>query len=258
MWPALNLGPLAIPTAAFVYILGIWAALSTVERAAVRVKQSPVAVYAVAVTALVAGVVGARLVFVALNWRAYASQPLGIIWPLTSGYQFEAGLLIGIAGAVFAARARRLPLAPTLDALAPGLLLALTTVSLADFLAGPGYGVAADLPWSISYFGVLRHPVQLYEIVVALLALLAWWRTAGRVHRPGQPFLVASALYSAGLLLVDAYRANTPLTEGGYHIVQIVALVTLVGSLFFLSRLAEANGEREGEEAEIVVVKGDS
>ena len=150
MLPTVNLGPLVIPTAGLVYILGIWTALSAVERAAARLGQPVAATYNLAVTGLAAGFVGARLTFVALHWQAYAQQPLGIIWPLTSGFSPEAGLLIGVAAAFFYGRAQRLPLAATLDALAPGLLVALLAVSLADFLAGPGYGIADDLPWSIN------------------------------------------------------------------------------------------------------------
>ena len=67
--------------------------------------------------------------------------------------------------------ARQLPPAGTLDALAPGLVVGLMVVSLADFLAGPGYGSETTLFWAIDLFGVRRHPVQLYESLTMLLFL---------------------------------------------------------------------------------------
>ena len=244
MLPILDLGVAALPTAGLVYILGVWLALSAVEKGAALLRQHVAATYTLAVVALGVGFVGARLAFVGTHWSVYRQQPLTIIWPLTAGFDLLAGLLLGAAAAVFYARVRSLPLWRTLDALAPGLLVALIAISLADFLAGPGYGEPAALPWSISLFGVSRHPVQLYEIAFALLALGAWWFTLpgalGRALRarvpraPGVPFLAAGAVYSAGRLFVDAFRDNAWLTPGGYHVVQIISLAVLVLCLFFL------------------------
>jgi len=235
MYPTLEIGPLVIPTAGLVYILGLWLALSTVERAAQRLGLHVPATYTLAVSGVAAGFVGARFVFVALHWQAYSDNLLGIVWPLTSGFHLGAGLLIGAAAAFFYGRLRQLPPGSTLDAVAPGFLVALIAVSLADFLAGPGYGEQANLPWSISLFGIPRHPVQLYEIAAAAAALLTW-RWALRSERlPGRAFLISVAVYSGGRLLSDAYRANALLTGGGYHIVQIVSLAALLVSLFFLA-----------------------
>lgn len=244
MLPALDLGPVSLPTAGLVYILGAWLALSAVERATARLGGDVAHTYQLAVAALASGVVAARLIFVAQRWDAYRQNLLGIVWPLTSGYNVPAGLLVGIAVAVFLARARRLPGWRTLDALAPGLLAALLAHSLADFLAGPGFGVQTDLFWGIDLFGVRRHPVQLYEIATALLALLAWQRAARAGVEPGQPFLLATAVYSAGRLFGDAFRANAPLTASGLHVVQLITFALLLTSLWLLPRRQpEAGGE---------------
>ena len=245
MLPVLDLGFAAVPTAGLIYILGAWLALSAVEKGAALLKQHVAATYTLAVLGLAAAFVGARAAFVASHWEAYRQQPLAIVWPLTAGFDIWAGLLLGALAAFFYGRARGLPPWRTLDALAPGLLVGLSTLSLADFLAGPGYGEAADLPWSISLFGVSRHPVQLYEIAFALLAL-GVWRLAlirGRdlPSRAGVPFLTAGAVYSAGRLFVDAFRDNAWLTQGGYHVVQIISLVMLLACLFFLLMRLESN-----------------
>jgi phosphatidylglycerol---prolipoprotein diacylglyceryl transferase len=250
MLPTLDLGPISLPTAGLVYILGVWLALSVVERAAARLDGNVPAIYTLAAGSLAAAVIAARLVFVAQRWEAYRQNLLGIVWPLTSGYNLVAGLLVGVAAAVFYARARRLAAWPTLDALAPGLLLVLLAVSLADFLAGPGFGVRSDVFWSINLFGVRRHPVQLYEIAAGLLALLAWQRRARAGAPAGQPFLVAGAVYGAGRLLADAYRANALLTANGFHVVQLISFGLLLATLWLLSRRAPAGRSGVAEAAE--------
>ena len=186
MLPFLNLGPLALPTAPLVYLFGVWLALWAVDRAARRLGLDAERHYALATTAVLAGFIGARLAFVLLHWSSYNDNLLGIVWPLTSGYSAVGGALIGAAAAVFYGRWRRLSLWPALDALAPGLLLFLIAVSLADFLGGAGYGSLTNMPWGVTVFGVRRHAVQLYEALVGVVALGAWWvATSDRVDLRG-------------------------------------------------------------------------
>jgi phosphatidylglycerol:prolipoprotein diacylglycerol transferase len=146
------------------------------------------------------------------------------------------GLFFGAAGAFFYGRYKQLPLWPTLDALTPGLIAAFLTVSLADFLAGPGYGTLTSVPWGIYVFGIRRHPVQIYEMILGAAALGVWQQVVKRRPPAGQAFLVTMALYSAGRLFLDAYRDNAWLTADGYHVVQIISLMVMLGCLILLMR----------------------
>ena len=260
MLPFLNLGPLALPTGPLVYLLGIWLALYAVDRAARRVRSGalqrgeerakaldyePETYYALATTAAVAGFIGARLTFVLLHWSSYDDNLLGVVWPLTTGYNAFGGALIGAAAAFFYGRWRRLSLWLTLDVLAPGLLVFLIAVSLADFLGGASYGSLTSMPWGVTTFGVRRHAVQLYEALAGVAALGAWWAaTALGLRRPlrsGRPFLWATVVYAGGRLLVDAYRENATLVSG-FHVTQIVALGVL---LLALAALAWASARQQ-------------
>jgi prolipoprotein diacylglyceryltransferase len=181
-----------------------------------------------------------------LHWPAYQENLIGIVWPLTSGFDKWGGILFALATAFFYGRAKRLPIAATLDALAPGLLTGFIVVSLADFAAGPGYGTETNVFWALDLFGIDRHAVQIYEIVVAMIALLVWWQGLKRRQYDGQLFLLAMATYSAGRLFVDAYRANSPLTAGGFHFVQIISLAVLLICVIILARLV-TGGEPGGD-----------
>lgn len=236
MLPTISIGPLVLPTAGLVYILGAWVALSVVERSAKALKLNAEAVYGLSAIALAAGFIGARLLFVALHWPAYRENLAGIVWPLTSGFDVWGGLFCAIVAAFLYGRAKQLPVAATLDALAPGLFVALIAVSLADFLAGPGYGTETPVPWGLDVFGIRRHPVQLYEVALALVALLVWRWSLSRRSFDGQLFLISVAVYCAGRLIFDTYRANAWLTASGYHVLQIVSLAILLVCIFFLGR----------------------
>lgn len=243
MFPTINLGPLVLPTGPLIYILGAWLALAAVERAARRLGQHPETMYALAMTGLLAWIIAARLIFVATYWSAYTNNWLGIFWPLNTGFNAWGGLPVGVAAAFFYGRWRRLHLGAALDSLAPGLLIALMAVSLADFLAGPGFGTLTNLPWGINQFGLRRHPVQLYEIIVALLALAAWYGSvrSGEQWKAfrGRHFALATAIYGGGRLFVDVFRANPWLTPNGFHVVQVICLAAVLISLLFLAHYRE-------------------
>jgi phosphatidylglycerol:prolipoprotein diacylglycerol transferase len=237
MFPTLSIGSLVFPTTGLVIILGAWLGLSLVERTADRIGQNRDLIYGVAATAVFIGFIGARLTFVLQFWSAFTDNLLNIFWPLNSGYNLWGGLILGLISAFFYARAKRLIPSPTIDALVPGIVFGLMIVSLADFVGGPGYGSLTAVPWGITQFGVRRHPVQLYEMVVGGLALLTWWRvTQGSVYVVGRPFLLTTAVYSAGRLFVDAFRDMAWVIGDGYHVLQIVSLLILVAALFQLSR----------------------
>lgn len=240
MFPTLHIGGLVFPTAGLIIILGIWLSLTLVERSADRLSQNRELIYGVAAAAAFSGFVGARITFVIQYWSAFSSNFLSIIWPLNTGYNVWGGVIIGIVGAFFYARAKQLRPLPTLDALIPGLVFGLMVVSLADFLGGPGFGSLTAVPWGISQYGVRRHPVQLYELLIGVLALFTWWRVTQQAKvEVGRPFLFTIAVYSAGRLLVDAFRDNAPVIGDGYHLVQISSLFILLTALFFISRSME-------------------
>jgi phosphatidylglycerol:prolipoprotein diacylglycerol transferase len=243
MYPAINIGSLVFPTAGLIYLIGAWISLSLVERAAKVLGQDPEPVYGIAAIFLFAGLIGARLAFVLIYWTAFRENLLGIIWPLNSGYNLWGGLIIGAAAGLFYGRAKRLSPANTLDSLAPGLILGLMFVSLADFLAGPGFGTLTRVPWAITQYSMRRHPVQIYEILAGLAALLAWFRLRRYRFYAGQLFFLTTSIYSGGRLFVDAFRENAWLTSSGLHVVQILSLLVMLGSLYLLGRWSEQTSQ---------------
>jgi len=235
MIPAINIGPLVLPTAAFVYIIGAWVCLSLAERTAKWLELDPEAMSGLVAAGLIFGVIGARLTFVALYWSAYQDNLLGIIWPINSGFSPLGGLFFGAAAMFFYGRHKQMALAPTLDGLAPIFVTGFIIISLADFLGGPGFGTNSDMPWGISQFEVRRHPVQLYEISVSLLALAIWWIMRKRREFDGQLFLMTTATACFGRLFLDTFRANAWISSGGWHFVQIICLVITVACLLLLA-----------------------
>lgn len=244
MFPTISVGPLVFPTAGLLILLGAYASLNVVERSARLLGQDAARLSNLALTALAAGFIGARLAFVVQYWPAFQRDPLGIVWPLNSGFNVWGGLIAAAAAALFYGRFHQLRPLPALDALIPGLLTGLLFISLADFLGGPGFGKLTSLPWGITQFGVRRHPVQLYELFTGGLALLAWWRLRRDRLPDGQRLYLATALYSGGRLFVDAFRENAWLADSGIHLLQVVSLVVMLAAMWLLGQTMSRSADR--------------
>jgi prolipoprotein diacylglyceryltransferase len=97
MYPTVTIGPLVLPSAGLVYIIGAWVALSVVERSAKKLGLEADTTYTMAAITIAAGFIGARLLFVIFHWPAYQNNLFGIIWPLTSGFNLWGGLFFALS-----------------------------------------------------------------------------------------------------------------------------------------------------------------
>lgn len=177
----------------------------------------------------IATLVGGRLAYVVQFWSAYQQDPLAIVSLRSGALAWTPGLLIGLLAGWLYVRRLRLPLLPVLDALAPGVLLGLAILSLADFFVGDAYGTPSTLPWAMGLWGARRHPVQLYQMTAQLLAL---WAVLRRLATwPGQRAWLALFLYALSRLLFDAFRGDSALLAGGFRAEQIIALAVALAAL---------------------------
>lgn len=230
MLPVLQIGPAAVPTYPLLLLVAFWAGMGLAARRARQLGLESDHVYNAGLYGLLAGVLGARLWFVLSHWENYVGD-LGQAFSLSrNALSPSEGLMIaGLVVLIYLQR-QRLPLGPFLDALAPGLALALIIGPIGAFLGGEGLGAPSTVPWAIELAGVTRHPVQLYEALAGLVILVVlFW---GRRWRPWPSFQfwLVVGLYSLARLLLEIFRER-PYLAGGYLVVQIVALATLVVTL---------------------------
>ena len=82
MLPTLTVGPFAIPVAPMTILISLWVGLTLAERNAPRYGVNANHLYNLVFIALVAGVVGARLVYVVRYPGIFASSPIGSARPM--------------------------------------------------------------------------------------------------------------------------------------------------------------------------------
>jgi phosphatidylglycerol:prolipoprotein diacylglycerol transferase len=205
-----------------------------------------------AVWVLIAGLVGAKLLLVAVDWRYFGRNPRELFSIFQSGGVFYGGLMGGILVAWWYARRYQLPGWATADVLAPGVVLGQAIGRLGCFSAGCCWGRATRVPWAVTFTDVYSaravgtpmdtplHPSQLYESLAAFLIFffLLWLAPRKRFH--GQVALVYVALYSAvrfGLEFLRGDPDRGAWLRGMVSTSQIFAIVLLIGIAVVFPRL---------------------
>ncbi len=237
MLPILQLGPLALPVPPLVLLIGVWVGLSLSEKYAPRFGVDSSSLYNLVWVGLLAGIVGARLAYVARFPEAFTSNPLGALTPRPVMLDGQAGLLFGILAALIYGQRKHVPFWPALDAFTPALMVFAIALGLSQLASGSAFGAPTNLPWGIYLWGEVRHPTQIYAILTAAAtAALIWPRKAAGSRPPGALFLAFLALTAVGWMLTAAFRGDALLVLGGVRVSQVAAWLALAFSLWQLGK----------------------
>ena len=195
------LGPIPVRAYALCILTGVFVAVWWSDRRYRARGGRPELVLDVAIVAVPAGIVGARLYHVVTSPDDYFG-PNGDLARIPQTWQGGLGIWGGIAGGVLAGvlllRHRGLRVAPLADAVAPTLLVAQAIGRLGNWFNQELYGAPTTLPWGLRIDdahlpagstyppGTLFHPTFLYESLWNLAgAVLLLWIGRRMVARSG-------------------------------------------------------------------------
>ncbi len=227
---------------AVAFLAGLWVAAWQARKAGV----DPTRITDMAVYVLIAGLVGAKLLLVLVEWQFYFRNPRELWAVVQSGGVFYGGLLGALPVAWWYARKHGLPGWKTADVLAPGVILGQAIGRLGCFAAGCCHGRPADVPWAVTFRDAYAaravgtpldtplHPTQLYESLAALVIFLILLAMAGRKKFDGQITLAYLGLYSAVRFGIEYFRgdaARGTLFGGWVSTSQFIALVLVLAVL---------------------------
>ncbi|MDR1834468.1 MAG: prolipoprotein diacylglyceryl transferase [Fusobacteriaceae bacterium] len=124
----------------------------TVARRHARQEGIPVAdVENFAFTAMISGVIGARLYYVLFNLPFYVAHPLEIPAVWHGGLAIHGGIICGFLGALLYARRKKIPFLRFADLLAGPFLLGQAIGRIGNFMNGEVHGVPVITPWSVIF-----------------------------------------------------------------------------------------------------------
>lgn len=185
-----------------------------------------------------AAILGARLLFVLLNWSYFSLYPTQILTLEGGGLSFQGGLIASGGVVLYIAQRRCLDTWKVGDTLAPGLALALPIMRVGCLMNGCDSGIITTVPWGITINGAVRHPIQLYEagLNLFLLPLLSHMASKYRQSLIPSGSLLLTYLFLSSLIRfgVDFYRPLEEKLPIGFTIPQLISLGIMMIALIYL------------------------
>jgi phosphatidylglycerol---prolipoprotein diacylglyceryl transferase len=244
-----------------IVMIGVIAASLVIERELNRRGERGDRIWDVLVWVLPAGIVGARLWYVANATiggnHYYIENPIQIINIPQGGLHIFGGFLFGAAVLLTYLRQNKRDAWLYLDAAAPALLIGQAIGRIANFINQELYGPPTTLPWGIPISGEHRlamypvdlfpvattrfHPTFAYEIIWNLCAagLLLWISRRYKDQvKPGTIFAGWLVLAGLGRFWIEFFRPDQPKIAalGLSYSALIAALMAVTGVIMLLAR----------------------
>lgn len=237
MYPILlDLPGFILYTQTVFFIIAFIAGLLISGREAARFGITRLDVSHLALWSFLGAIVGARLLFMMLNYNVavFTLREFCTLGALDGGFSFHGGLLAGgLVGVVIAWR-EKLPVWRFADIFAPGLAAATFFMRLGCLCNGCDYGVAATVAWAIPLHGTLRHPIQLYEGFGNLLLLPLLIRLNRKPLRSGQTFLIYLMASAIIRVVSDFYREESVRMWNYFTMPQLLAMIIAVSAFVIM------------------------
>jgi phosphatidylglycerol:prolipoprotein diacylglycerol transferase len=237
--PELHIGPLTLQTFGICFGLAFVVCGAVLARRLREIGKPRDWAYEIVFSALIGGLVGARVDYLAQNWDKVSHDLLGNLFS-GSGLVWLGGLVGGAAGVVIWAWRRGFLGFALLDLCAAPLAIGYAIGRIGCQLSGDGdYGTKSDLPWAMAYpKGTVPttthvHPTPVYETLAMAAVALVLWNLRDR-FRTGVLFALYLVLAGIERLLVEFIRRNDELALGLTLPQVISVLMILAGGVWLL------------------------
>ena len=251
----LKLGPLTVTGYGLMMMLAFLVAGWAIQRELGRRNLNPEYAADVVVFAVIGGIAGAKLWYVALTGDPGALFSRG-------GLVWYGGFIGGVVAVMLNGWRKRVPLRLTMDLVAPALAVGYALGRVGCFVVEDDYGMPTSLPWGMRFpqglppttagnLGQLYHvvippntppwevlavhPTQLYEVAAMLFAFWILWRLRTHQHATGWLFGVYLVLAGVERFLVEFLRAKDDRFLGSFTIAQLASVVLAVAGVILMT-----------------------
>ena len=254
MYPTIfQYGDLAIRSYGLMVATGLLAGIWVASREAARVGENKDIIVDMAFYMVIAAIIGARLLYVLLEWDYFSVHPIEALKIWKGGLVFYGGLIGAIVAGTVYIKKKSMPFWKTADIFAIGIPLGHAFGRVGCFAAGCCYGLATKLPWAVKFthpeslapLHVYLHPTQLYSSLsnLSIFGLLFLMRKRKKFE--GQLALTYLITYSIARGILETFRGDDrgALILGYLSPAQIIGIVIVVAAAAGMVFL----GKREGQ-----------
>ncbi|MBD3246550.1 MAG: prolipoprotein diacylglyceryl transferase [Candidatus Omnitrophica bacterium] len=237
-----TLGGFTVYTYGVLVAIGVLAGYWTAERQARRECIRTEAFTSIAFWTILGGFFGAKLLYVALEWEYFLSNPWFF---LRSGFVFYGGILAGSATCWLMTRIHHVPFLRLADSAALGIPLGHAFGRIGCFFYGCCYGIPTDSVFGVQFppdspAGLSRHPViptQLISSMFLLFLFFVLFRVRKQKKFHGQLMLGYLLGYSLFRFLIEFVRGDPRGYLGPFSTSQIIACAIFAVAAYLWPKL---------------------
>ena len=263
--PFNSIGPLTIY--GLLIALGVFAAVSLGQKRWVARGGHEDDVSSIAIWAVPAGIVGARLYHVITDFQRFVDEPWWRVFALREGgLGIPGGIAFGLLAGIFVAKRRGLNIGAVVDAVIPGLPLAQAIGRVGNWFNQELYGRPTDLPWALEIDADHRgsipeefqsveafptfHPTFLYEGLwnIGLVGFMLFVDRKGWLPR-GRLVSIYFIGYGIGRAWVEALRIDAANEIFGLRINLWMSLGLVIAGLIILAWPKKATAVQDAVDA---------
>ncbi|MCC8152273.1 MAG: prolipoprotein diacylglyceryl transferase [Lachnospiraceae bacterium] len=250
-----SIGNFTIHTYGLMITIGIILAVVIATKRAERLELNGEEVINLAIICVVFGFLGAKILFVLENFRAFLEHPLSVLG--SSGFVVYGGIVIGIVCVYIYCRAiKKISFFRYTDLLFPSVAFAQGFGRIGCFFAGCCYGKETDVWWGVVFpencfapAGVALIPTQLISAAGDFLICIILLFFTKKVEKVGDVSALYLLLYGIGRFSVEFLRQNEQGGIGMFTTAQIFSLVFMaVSVLLFIRNRKSRNSENYRQE----------
>jgi len=211
-----RVGGMTIYSYGVMAVVAMVAAGLVVQRLSRRLGLQPGVAVELTVAAVIGGLAGARVYWLAEHWHEVRGDLLHAVEG-GAGFTWYGGLLGGVAAVIVLARLRRLPLGLIANVMAPAVAVGYAVARVGCLLAGDGtYGRSSDLPWAMAFprgmmpTTVPVQPTAFYETLAMLVVFVVLYRMALRPQAGWYVFAWFLVLSGVERFAIEFLRVNPP------------------------------------------------
>lgn len=182
--------------------------------------------------------IGARLLHIGEHFNNFGMNIFHwLLFLHFPGFSFLGGIIGGVVGLWLFARAQKMPILLLIDILAIGTTLAFAFSRIGSLLSGDSFGRETSFFLKVSIQGLIgmRHPVQLYEALLAFLAFVFLYSLYIKAKlRNGEIFLYFLLFVGVSRFFVEFLRGDSVYLER-FTVAQTISAVFVFISAGFLA-----------------------
>ena len=197
--------------------------------------------------AMILGIIGARLYYVAFQWDMYKDNLLEIFNIRGGGLGFYGGIIGGIIGLMIGCKVRDQKILPFLDLAGGAVLIGQGIGRWGNFVNSEAFGCNTNLPWGMTSpkiaayiarnttetMGAVMnpnlpvHPTFFYESLWCAIGLLVFVYVLKKRKFDGQMFLFYLGWNGFGRMLIEGLRTDS-LMIGPFRISQLLVALMFI------------------------------